>query len=187
MPYNIDTAVIFIHIPKTAGTSINSILGLNKLYSPVEIPEPQHLTGKEVKEKVIPALWDNAFKFTIIREPIDKVLSDFAWRLERTDPSIIPQFDNSEEGFNQYLWFAYGVIKGNSYKTYTYSHFRPQYQFIEDVELDKIFKFDNLKELEEHFKLYLPHQNKREIKLNDVLSKRNEKLIREIYAKDFDL
>ena len=187
MPYNPVSKIIFIHIPKTGGTSINSVLGLNMFYSMVEVPEPQHLPAKIVKKALIPAFWRDAFKFTILREPIDKMLSEFGWRLDRNDPEIIRQFKNTEEDFHQFLLMSKDIVKQEDYTKYTYSHFRPQYQFIEDVEMDRIFHYERMDQVERHFNCTLPHYNKRKIELNDILSERNEQLIREIYAKDFDL
>ena len=55
---------IFIHINKTAGTSIGKAIGL---------PIKDHLTAQEVLSRIGKDRWDAAYKFTLVRNPWDKV------------------------------------------------------------------------------------------------------------------
>ena len=80
MPHN-GKDIIFIHIPKNAGTSIEEALNLTEMRSSVEFPSPQHLIPSEVKKKV--DFWDRAFKFTVVRDPYTRAESEFMWRLVR--------------------------------------------------------------------------------------------------------
>ena len=84
---------IFIHIPKTGGTSIESLLRtpdciwtsttpffINKQH----ITHPQHFTLSEV-EKILPANHFESFlKFSIVRNPWDRMLS--YWSMINTSP-----------------------------------------------------------------------------------------------------
>jgi hypothetical protein len=57
---------IFIHINKTAGTSIIDVIGK---------PFRKHLTSKEVIKVIGQKKWDAAYKFAVVRNPWDKVVS----------------------------------------------------------------------------------------------------------------
>ena len=64
------TNFVFIHINKTAGTSINDNI---KMYA------KPHYTVKEVQEKIGPD-WFHAFTFTVVRNPYDRVVSQYVYR-----------------------------------------------------------------------------------------------------------
>jgi chondroitin 4-sulfotransferase 11 len=63
---------IFIHIPKTAGTSISSVLNpfCEELY-----PSIKHSNAVKIKEKFGSDIWNEYFKFTFIRNPYERLLS----------------------------------------------------------------------------------------------------------------
>src|SRR5215467_744977 len=62
MPVDVQKGVVFIHIPKTGGTSIERMFGLNKeesLFSYSPLPDylpanrsPQHFTLRELKQNL---------------------------------------------------------------------------------------------------------------------------------------
>jgi Sulfotransferase family len=103
---------IFIKSLKTAGTSIEAALsqhcGENDMVTPLgdywfnrdERGEwihssmnaegfSQHDPAAEVKRKVPPEIWNEYFKFSIIRNPWDRVVSLFAWEA-RNQPALKP-------------------------------------------------------------------------------------------------
>ena len=68
---------IFLHIPRTGGTSIEMWLN-----DGVSIqPHMQHLLASQAKE-FYADYWDNYFKFSIVREPVSRVLSCLAFPRE---------------------------------------------------------------------------------------------------------
>ena len=48
----------------------------------------QHEKAAAIKEKVPPAVWSDYYKFSVVRNPWDRIVSDFFWR-NRRDPSIV--------------------------------------------------------------------------------------------------
>jgi hypothetical protein len=58
---------IFIHVPKTGGTSIKQALGYNSIIG--------HKTAMLVRQGVGEEYWNNTFKFSIVRNPWDRTVS----------------------------------------------------------------------------------------------------------------
>jgi hypothetical protein len=67
-----DFRCIFIHIPRCAGTSIETwIVGCD--WWDVE-PRTKHLTASQAR-KLYGACWDRYFKFSIVRDPVSRMIS----------------------------------------------------------------------------------------------------------------
>ena len=67
---------IFIHIPKTAGHSIDTMfldLGLVD-------EELWHFTSLEIIKKFDRKMWDEYFSFSIVRNPWSRFLSEYIWQ-----------------------------------------------------------------------------------------------------------
>lgn len=105
MPVCYKHKLIFIHIPKCAGSTIEKILNLNNLenfysvhktintgivveknkfntlseYYNCGYKTPQHLTLRELK-RVLPKIYFNSYKkFTVVRNPYSRFVSDFCY------------------------------------------------------------------------------------------------------------
>ncbi len=70
---------IFIHINKTGGTSIAKAIGL---------PTIRHLPVKKVIDIVGQKEFEEAFKFTAIRNPWDKVVSQYKYRVNTNQTAM---------------------------------------------------------------------------------------------------
>jgi hypothetical protein len=73
---------IFIHIPKTAGTSVLSSLGAPEVFD-------THAPGR-IYRQAYPAFFEGAYRFTFVRNPWDRFASSFhfmrhgtEWQLQR--------------------------------------------------------------------------------------------------------
>jgi hypothetical protein len=62
--------IIFVHVPRCSGTSIEDSLLNGNLVDDRE----KHWNARMVKDQV-GALWDSCFKFSIVRNPLDRVAS----------------------------------------------------------------------------------------------------------------
>ncbi len=123
---------IFIHINKTGGSSIEKALKL-----PLE-----HKTALEKIKEIGRARWDSKLTFTVVRNPWDKVVSHYHYRVQRNHPSLR---DNPIE-FNQWVKLAYGDNDPLYYDKPRM--FMPQIKWIEDqkgnILVDEIVHFERL-------------------------------------------
>ena len=144
--------VIFIHIPKCAGSSIETAFGINvndnkldkenlfgwdnknKLYL-------QHATPQELIDLnlITQEQWDSYYKFIIVRNTWDKVMSDFFWfKATKNFKGNLRDYLNAKNGFLKFM------VKGEI--SYRGDHLTPQvdYMFLnsELINYDKVIYFD---------------------------------------------
>ena len=71
---------IFIHIPRTSGTSIEMELGVDmdiKDNKKDFFASDKHLKASEIFNSINQNTWESYFKFTLVRNPWDRVISIF--------------------------------------------------------------------------------------------------------------
>jgi len=168
MPISYQYKTIFIHIPKCGGTSIEKILGMacqedffayDHIYQlkNIKVPKekftpeeytlciaktPQHLTFRELK-KIIPVdVFDSFSKFSIVRNPFSKLVSEYNYIKSLDCHSDVIEFRDLIE-----------YLKLDKFKRIHRfdSHLEPQSSFLmnENLEIDdsiKIYKFESLSE-----------------------------------------
>jgi hypothetical protein len=92
---------IFVHIPKTGGTSIEDVVwGSNREartekqlwmglvrpgYNKYQTGGLQHLLATQIRTEVGQSIFDDFFKFSFVRNPWDKVVSQFLYMQKRAD------------------------------------------------------------------------------------------------------
>ena len=95
MPVSHQFKTIFVHIPKSAGTSIEVVLGMHRDrhdiglrpyynqaldYEHLYGGPLQHLTAAEIRQVLNDeALFKSYFKFAVVRNPWDRLVSALAW------------------------------------------------------------------------------------------------------------
>lgn len=192
MVYCSKRKIIFIHIPKNAGTSFEHYLGLTGLSSGHGIKNGKaqhHFLWPDYKSRM-GETYDIYFKFTICRNPYMRFISVYNWcRIPGQGARAYKSIDN-------FIDFCEKRIKDNYFTGSVYDdHIIPQYKFVYDDEdnlmVDYVGRFENLDEtvqvLEEKFdiKKKFPHMNKDGRKR--VLSEEQKERIYNLYKKDFEL
>ncbi len=69
---------VFIHINKTGGSSIEKALGIGL----------DHSTAQEKYAQLGAAAWDRKFTFTVVRNPWDKVVSHYHYRVKTNQTGL---------------------------------------------------------------------------------------------------
>jgi len=166
MPISDKYKTIFIHIPKAAGTSIEYVLemhevddvGVNRYLKPISICKNklfggpyQHMPFTSLSKHISPDKIDNYFKFAIVRNPWDRMVSHVAW----LDGKWYNKRELTQEEFNTYIANLFKRFKENGERV-TFDKFTqheiPQYKFIYDTSdndkllVDYVGKFENLDE-----------------------------------------
>ena len=197
MPIAHQHKTIFVHIPKTGGKSIEYALGVfgsnNKggnrkndeiLYGYQNDSNKalQHLTALEIKSVISNDVYNAYFKFAIVRNPYDRVISEYFW---------VKQL-SMNMSFKDFL-----VKKIQPNKNLN-SHYMEQYKFITDengnIIVDFVGKFENfnkdlryvLNKLGLNKKIL--HMNKTKplnfIHYSDYYNEETKNLVKQIYEKD---
>lgn len=126
---------IFVHITKTAGTSIGNAIGL---------PVKHHLTAKEVIAKIGRTKWNEAYKFTFVRNPWDRVVSLYEYRRRKDKTKIASDNIPFTEWINLTLGQRSDLYYYNNVKS-----FQPQVDWLKDDEgsitIDFIGKFESIR------------------------------------------
>lgn len=131
--------VLFVHIPKTAGSSISKILNDNGLDN-WNRAWPRHHDPYSYLKEVNP-IDSSVFSFAVVRNPYTRTYSCYKQynKTNKTDISFIEYLEN---------------IKQNKISPISPLLHLPQSFYIVDdqtVQVNKIYKFENLKELEDDF------------------------------------
>lgn len=121
--------VMFIHVPKTGGTSISDELrriGEERLSTQLQASKgtltPNHLIGKDLETLYFPEAID--YSFMIVRHPIARLVSEY--RYQRRHFGIhLSRFRSF--GFHWWLKYALYRYKQNPY--WRGNHFKPQHEF----------------------------------------------------------
>lgn len=146
MPVSHDLKCVFVHVPKTGGTSIEHALGLlgdwrqeNKatMFGSIESPALestshstrylQHLSANDLR-RLLPAQFATFFRFAFVRNPWDRIVSAYCYLMRAKGTS-----------FNEFLERTEGA---------SHAHLVPQYGYIEDSAgeclVDYVGRFETL-------------------------------------------
>lgn len=199
---------IFIHIPKCAGSSIFKFLNPNLSldwrepnyevlfgWCPKRQLHLQHATAKQLLETdlITEKQWTTYFKFTFVRNPWDRALSDYIWM----------QKDRNAKGSFKDFLLKRGVfekvLRDDSNMSYRGDHLLSQSSFFDlkgFYALDYIGRFENLEknivELREILAIneeFNQHEKKSKSNFKHYsffYTKSKKRLVEDIYFKDIE-
>lgn len=180
--------IIFVHVPKAAGVSVNKAIYGKPL---------GHFYAKDIRD-ICPKMFNNTFKFSVVRHPIDRLYSAYNFSIRggtSTMGMMNPDYYIKNPDFKSFEMFVNNWLSKKELTKIDHV-FRPQYLYLfdanENLLVDKIYKLENIeKHLDEismnigkPFKL--SHHNRSEkglLKITDEL----KSLIFNLYQKDFEL
>lgn len=158
MPISDLYEAIFIHIPKTAGSSIEDMLGIQSesefpLTENTQLPlecettllnrmdpvhAPQHDVPWDVWRKIDPWKWDTYYKFTIVRDPYQRAISSYHFLKDAVNYEL--------NNMSDFLQQAYQAQREHSYDSQPFHHhFRPQWDYFDSyIVYDYVGHFETL-------------------------------------------
>jgi len=212
MPISHKHNIIFVHIPKTAGGAIESALGiygkgnrgnlsLDKqiLYGIAKQgigrycfkrKAMQHLTAKQIAKETGSRIFKEYFKFSFVRNPYDRVVSDWLW---------LSSFLKEKMSLKHYLLGRVKTVRKKLFQWGLFDdHYTEQYKYIYDhrkrLLVDYLGRFENIEEDFEkicrikniNLKLEVIHAQKRK-HYKDYYDKDTKALTEELYGVDIAL
>lgn len=202
-----DHKCIFIHVPKTGGSSVEAFFSIHEKtlgLVPMQIAPNEkiqhgrhltHSTSSHIKQK-FPKKHETYFKFAIVRNPYEKMVSHAAWRDKKWAKNI--ELSNIE--FKKIVTEVYNTFKNNRAYFLKEPHFRPQYLYTYDasnnLNVDFVGRYETL---EEDWKticskiptvVYKPLPSRmvsRHKPWEDYYTPELRRMVYEMYKKDFEL
>lgn len=138
-----ETTFLFIHIPKTGGTAIESYLrniGINGYFDP-----PSYMPVRPYL-KVPPAHYDygylnrlfdlsKLYSFAVVRHPVKRLISEYKWATETTNlPEPLARMD-----FSAFIRHMFELYRKD--ENVAAGHYKPQIRFVGE-KVSKIFKYE---------------------------------------------
>lgn len=174
--------VLFVHIPKTAGSSISlqlKSMGLNNwVRTFYKAHDPLFMLTKQNN------ITSDIFKFSVVRNPYTRTYSYYNHFLK------INEIGNDSLSFKDFLLLLERKEINN--KT-PLIHFDQSF-YLHDIEnniiLDKIYRFENLEALEKDLEISLPNINSGQYSNEDYIRAYSDQYtihrVKELYREDFE-
>ncbi|MEM7420748.1 MAG: sulfotransferase family 2 domain-containing protein [Pseudomonadota bacterium] len=193
---NNEQAVTFLHIPKTAGTTIEAWLNNSGKYQQILFSQkklegmlvtPQHLGYHTLTELTKALSRPLEYKFAVVRNPFERIVSEFFYRIKL---GSIQLGVNSESLFS--AWVVHNLKKYQETPELLDNHLRPQTYYVND-DVD-VFKLEDgiqnvLETVGKHIGL---HENT-QVEAKKVGDKKNVwwsctaiEMVLELYEEDFE-
>lgn len=131
-----DKIVLFIHIPKTGGSSVEKVLrmagGIQALvssdYRRFGTCNPQHFHAEMLERIAPPSFYD--YSFVVARNPVDRIISEYKMR-KSSNPDLPP--------FGIWLGNVFARFETNRFALD--NHLRPQVDFV--TRQCEVFRFED--------------------------------------------
>ena len=193
----ISKKLIFIHVPKSAGTSIKTALAKQfKLEFHKGILHNEHQTFQQIKQ-IQKGIELDRTSFAVVRNPYERFVSIFRFIMR---PFKLKKWFGSEgilifEKYNNFEKFT-ETFKMPLHFWHGNDHLSSQISWTEGV--DRTFKIENKVEIEKFLKTFgsndlIGHENKKEIysghnkMYRDFYNETTKKIITKAYEADLDI
>jgi hypothetical protein len=179
---------LFIHIPKNGGISIKNVLQEKYSY-----PFVGHFTCQQMKAKSILNNFIYKEIFSTCRNPFSRMVSIYFYLKQK---------------MKSYSHYYYNLDLTIPFKSYSFSHFidfflkqdnfnfhymntymlLPQHTWLDTSDNIKIFKMEEMEEIEKYLNVKIPYHNKKtyEKSWKDYYDDNIKKIVYTHYEKDFD-
>ena len=176
---------IFIHIPKTGGQSVSSLLGINKGdRSKFYADELTHLTIQMLDDRMDIS---GKYIFSFVRNPYDKIISEYGWRMKNRTSVVFNEPTKKLITFDEYMDVLAERWDKMDGEWHTKAHVSPQHKFIDDrVEVFRFEWFESeCAKLKKKLGISkaIPHVNRGGKKSKHT--KRTIEIVNELYKEDF--
>jgi hypothetical protein len=138
---------LFIHIPKTGGTSINNTFEKNNLKTWNTVEDYGHDPLYILKKNNI--INNNTFIFSIVRNPYTRAFS--YWKHFNINNTV-------NLSFMEFLLTIENKIQTDQTPWIIYD--QTFFLYDKEINITKLYKFENLKEIEKDFNIILSHDRK---------------------------
>ena len=133
---------IFVHVQKTAGTSIEMVLRRFDPDAGSHLHDGwRHLHAREIRDVVPPDVWDGYFKFAFVRNPWDRLVSWYHMCVQVPVPNGFCRY--VRQNFPTFESFVTGATTGPGEKT---TH--PQFDYVAgddgEVIVDFVGRYETL-------------------------------------------
>lgn len=172
---------VFIHINKTGGTSIAKALNI----------PPKHNTALEKIEEIGRKEWNDRFTFAVVRNPWDKVVSHYYYRVQTNQTDL----GSNQIDFQEWVKRVY-LDKSLPYYDKP-KMFMPQINWVSDAEgkiiVDHVCRFESLeadfRKVCEHLNIVyaLPHlKSSKRGNYRDYYDAETQGIVAEWYSQDIE-
>jgi hypothetical protein len=203
MPIDKSRKLLFIHIPKTGGTTVEKILGLYEPWPAVRMDilrGPYQRDDEELRLQHLPfedvvALtgldFSSWYKFAFVRNPWDRLVSSFCFehKEQRKKNSFV-----ETEVFPKYVDWVETVVSSRKGLVGEHCHLRPQLEF----SLNKLDFLGRFERFEPDLRVILKrlgisvdgiphlHKSKKRKHYAEYYDERTKQKVAEIYAEDIE-
>jgi hypothetical protein len=162
MPVSHKHQAIFVHIPRTAGSSIAQVMGVcgddnqgtltpvrvDMLYGLEGTKALQHLNARGIQKRLGSDVYDRYYKFTVVRNPYDRAVSEYHVR-KRLMPWVKMSFkDFVMDRITQSGRFNWKSLFRSKGERALEDQFESQFDFVHDEKgklmVDFIAKYESL-------------------------------------------
>jgi hypothetical protein len=170
--------VLFVHIPKTAGTSITKLLKDNNLDNWNRSWPRHHDPYSHLKETN--TIDDSIFSFSVVRNPYTRTYSCFK------------QYNKANETDISFAEYLNNIFKKIISPVSPLLHIAQSFYVFEDnkLQINKLYRFENLNDFEKDFGWTLGNYNVGNYNIDSYLKDYTEEAVqmtKELYSVDFSL